>query len=54
MADFLTIIVTLIIIYTLTGQSKLKTVVANIALQHVKAVKAAALNPQNKTVNLDW
>ena len=43
-ASFLTVIVTLIIIYILTGQSKLKTLVANIALQHVKALQAAALN----------
>ena len=48
MAAFLTITVTLIIIYILTGQSKLKTLVANIALQCVKAVEAAALNLQNK------
>ena len=27
------------------GQSKLKTLVANIPLQHIKAVEAAALNP---------
>ena len=47
-AAFLTIIITLIIIYILTGQSIIKTLVANIALQHVKAVEAAALNPQYK------
>ena len=45
MAAFLTVIMTLVIIYVLTGQSKLKTLVANIALQCVKAVEAAALNP---------
>ena len=45
MAALLTIIVTLIIIYILTGQSKLK---ANIALQCVKAVESAALNQQNQ------
>ena len=43
---FTTVIVTLIIIYILTGQSKLKRLVANIALQCVKTVEAAALNPQ--------
>ena len=48
MAALLTIIVTLIIIYILTGQSKLKTLVANIALQCVKAVESAALNQQNQ------
>ena len=39
----LTVILTLIIMYMLCGQSKLKSVVANVALQHVKTVKAAAL-----------
>ena len=53
MAAFLSMIVTLIIIYVLTGQSKLKTLVANIALQCVKAVEPAALNLLNQTGNLD-
>ena len=38
-AAFLTVIVTLVIIYVLTGQSKLKTLVSNIALQHDEAVE---------------
>ena len=42
-ADFLTVLMTLVII--ITGQSKLKTLVANIALQCIKAVEAVALNP---------
>ena len=45
MAAFLTVIVTFMIIYILTGQSKLKTLVANIALHCVKAVESAALQP---------
>ena len=47
-AAFLTVIVTFLIIYILTGQSKLKTLVPNIALQHVKGVEPAALNQQNQ------
>ena len=43
----LTIIITLIVIYIVTGHSKLKTLVTNIALQHIKTVEAAALNPNH-------
>ena len=50
-AALLTVVI-MFIIYILSGQSKLKTLVANIALQHVKAIKA--VDPKvNKTVNLD-
>ena len=42
---FLTIIITLVIIYIVTGHSKLKMLVANIALQCIKTIEAAALNP---------
>ena len=35
----------LVIIYVITGQSKLKMLVTNIALQSIKAVGAATLNP---------
>ena len=48
MAVLLTIIVTLIIIHIVTRQSKLKTLVANIALQCVKAVESAALKQHNQ------
>ena len=41
----LTIIITLVIIYIVTGHSKLKTIVTNIALQCIKTIEAAALNP---------
>ena len=44
-AALLTIIITLVIIYIVTGHSKLKTLVTNIALQCIKTVEAAALNP---------
>ena len=36
-----TIIITLVVIYMVCRQSKLKTLVANIALQHVKGIEAA-------------
>ena len=43
----LTIIMALVVIYTATGHSKLKTLVTNIALQCIKTVEAAALNPND-------
>ena len=42
-AALLTIIITLVVIYIVTGYSKLKTLVTNIALQYIKTVEAAAL-----------
>ena len=41
----LTIIITLVVIYIVTGHTKLKTLVANIPLQCIKTVEAAVLNP---------
>ena len=46
-AALLTIIMALVVIYIVTGHSKLKTLVANIALQHIKTAEAAALNPNH-------
>ena len=40
-AALLTIIVTLVVNYVVCGQSKLKTLVANIALQHIRGTEAA-------------
>ena len=37
----------LVVIYIVTGHSKLKTLVANIALQCIKTVEAASLNPNH-------
>ena len=37
----------LVVIYIVTGHSKLKTLVTNIALQHIKTVGAAALNQKS-------
>ena len=48
----LTVIVTFVIIYMLSGQSKLKTLVANIALQHVKAIEVA--NPKNQETSCEF
>ena len=44
-AALLTVIITLVIVYIVKGHSKLKTLVTNIALQHIKTIEAAALNP---------
>ena len=44
-AALLTVIITLVIIYIVLGHSKLKTLVTNMALQCIKTVEAAALNP---------
>ena len=46
-AALLTVLITLVIIYIVMGHSKLKTLVANMALQYIKTVEAAALNPQH-------
>ena len=43
----LTVLITLVIIYIVTRHSKLKMLVANMALQCIKTVEAAALNPQH-------
>ena len=44
-AALLTIIIMLVIIYIVTGHTKLKMLVTNMALQHIKMLEAAALNP---------
>ena len=46
-AALLTIITALVVIYIVTRHSKLKTLVANIALQCIRTVEAAALNPNH-------
>ena len=50
-AALLTIITTLVVIYIVTGHSKLKTLVTNIALQCIKTLDAAALNPNHIICN---
>ena len=44
----------LIIIYVLYGQSKLKALVTNIAMQRIKAVEAADMNGMLCTCNTQW
>ena len=51
-AALLTVIITFIIIYMLSGQSKLKTLGANIAPQYVKAIEVA--NPKNQEANCEF
>ena len=46
-AALLMILITLVIIYNVMGHSKLKMLVANIALQCIKTVEVVALNPQH-------
>ena len=40
-AALVTMIITLVVIYIVCGQSTLKTLIANIALQHAKGIEAA-------------
>ena len=44
----------LIIIYVLYGQSKLKALVTNIAMQRIKAVEAADINGMLCTCKTQW
>ena len=48
----LTVILTFVIMYMLCGQSKLKSIVANLALQHIKTVEAATIK-EIKSCNLE-
>ena len=52
MPALLTVIITFAIIYMLSGQSKLKTLVTNIALQHVKGIEVA--NPMKWDTNCEF
>ena len=51
-AALLTAIVTLVVIYMISGQSKLKMLVANIDLQHIKAIEA--FNPKYQNAYCDF
>ena len=53
-AELLTLIVMLVIIYVLYGQSKLKALVTNIAMQRIKAVEAADMNGMLCTCKMQW
>ena len=50
----ITLIITLIIIYTVYGQSKLKALVTNIAMQRIKAVEAADVKDMLCTCKTQW
>ena len=53
-AALLTLIITLIIMYMLYRQSKLKALVTNIAMQRIKAVEAADMNDMLCTCKTQW
>ena len=53
-AASITIVVTLVVIYMVCGQSKLKALVVNIALQHTKAVEAANLPTRYCICKPNW
>ena len=44
MAALITVLVTLVVIYAICGDAKLKTLVANIALHHITGVEATDTN----------
>ena len=53
-AALITLIIMLIIIYVLYGQSKLKALVTKIAMQRIKAVEAADMNGMLCTCKTQW
>ena len=53
-AVLITLIIMLIIIYVLYGQSKLKALVTNIAMQRIKAVEAADMSDMLCTCKTQW
>ena len=53
-AVLITLIIMLIIIYVLYGQSKLKALVMNIAMQRIQAVEAADMNGMLCTCKTQW
>ena len=53
-ATCITLIIILIIIYVLYGQSKLKVLVANIAMQQIKMVEAADMSDMLCTCKTQW
>ena len=53
-AALITLIVALIVMYVLYGQSKLKALVTNIAMQRIRAVEAADMNGMLCTCMTQW
>ena len=50
-AEVLTVFLVLVIIYVLTGQSKLRTLITTMALQRVRAVEALSTDRQTQNCN---
>ena len=50
-AAILTVFLILIILYVITGQSKLKALIANMALQRIRAIEALNTNRQDQSCN---
>ena len=53
-AALLTLIITLVIIYVMYGQSKLKVLVTNIVMQQIKAVEATDMSDMLCTCKTQW
>ena len=53
-AALVTMIITLVVIYMVCGQSKLKALVANIALQHAKGIEAADMTGRYCICKTKW
>ena len=53
-AGLITLIITLVIIYVMYGQSKLKALVTNIAMQRIKTVEAADVSNMLCTCKTQW
>ena len=53
-ATLITLIITLVIIYVMYGQSKLKALVTKIAMQRIKTVEAADMSDMLCTCKMQW
>ena len=53
-AALITLIITLVIIYVMYGQSKLKALVTNIAMQRIRTVEAADVSNMLCTCKMQW
>ena len=53
-AALVTMIITLVIIYLMYGQSKLKALVTNIAMQHIKGVEPTGMSDMLCTCKTQW
>ena len=53
-ATLITLIITLVIIYVMYGQSKLKALLTNIAMQRIRTVEAADISDMLCTCKTQW